>query len=170
MAYSKRVRSSFIAAFRRIGTVEGAAKATGVSKDAHFDWMKRWPDYREAFEEASIPVHQMYMDEVTNRAIHGWIEPVFSNGKRALDFEMGPDGKLVMGPDGKPKAVPASVLKKSDACLLALCAARLPGFSQKSSSISIGARAGKEEDDDRDIEITVIHKSKPVPVDDEPGG
>lgn len=165
MAYSKKVRTAFLAAYRRLGTIEGAAKDVGVSREVHYDWKRRHADYLEAFEAAAEPVADLYVDEVVNRAIHGWIEPVFSNGKRALDYEMGPDGKLVME-NGKPKAVPASILRKSDACLLALCAARVPGFSQKSGS---GGRTGTGIAEDDNVEVTVIYKEKPIPLDDDDG-
>lgn len=165
MAYTKKVRTAFLAAYRRLGTIEGAAKAVGVSREVHYDWKRKDAAYREAFEAASDPVADLYVDEVVNRAIHGWIEPVFSNGKRAVDFEVDEKGDLVKGPDGKFKSRPASVLKKSDACLLALCAARVPGFSQKATGG--GGRTGSAKDeDDRDIEVTVVYKDKPPAVDD----
>lgn len=167
VVHTKKTRALFIEQYKRLGTIGAAAKAVGVDRGVHYDWKAKYPDYAEAFEKASGPVGDLYLDECVNRAIHGWVEPVFSNGKRALDFVMGEDGKLVME-GGKPKAVPASILKKSDACLLALCAARVPGFSQKAAGVSIRAGAAKEDEDDRDIEITVIHKNKPVPSDDEP--
>ena len=156
VVHTKKTRALFIEQYKRLGTIGAAAKAVGVDRGVHYDWKAKYPDYAEAFEKASGPVGDLYLDECVNRAIHGWIEPVFSNGKRALDYELDDKGKLVIDVStGKPKAVPASILKKSDACLLALCAARVPGFSQKA--------AARGEAESGSVELIVEDRRRPIP-------
>lgn len=130
VTHTKKTRMRVIEAFRRHGTVGAACQAVGVDRSLHYVWMKRHPDYRVAFEEAAEPVADLILEEVHTRGILGWDEPVFAGGKRALDFAIGPDGGVILE-NGKPKAIPATIRKKSDACLLALAGARVPGFGQK---------------------------------------
>ncbi len=168
--YSKKTRDKLIEAYKEFGSVAGAARFIGISRFLHYDWMKRHPEYKEAFDIATEPVADLIMEELINRGMKGWIEPVFSSGKRALDFEIDERGNIVIDPKtGKPKAVPASIRKKDTACLLALASFRIPGFSQKVNGNRdgrSGTGAGKD-DEDRDIEVTVVYKDKPIPTDDD---
>ena len=157
--HSKKTKRRLIEAYKLAGSVKGAAAIVGIHRDLHYDWMAADPEYRKAFEEASEPVGDTILAEVVSRSITGWLEPVFSGGKRALDFMVDEKGNLVLDEKGKPKAIPASVLKKSDACLLALAAARVPGFSQKATQRGGGDVA----DGSGSVELTVVDQRDPIP-------
>lgn len=128
---SKRIRAALLEAFRDLGTIQGAAKAVGVDRRTHYRWMQKDPEYRRDFDDCADETAGLLMDELVSRAIHGWDEPVFHAGKRAMDFARDANGELVKGPDNKFIAVPATIKRKSDACLLALASARLPGFNPR---------------------------------------
>lgn len=155
VTHTKKTRMQVINAFRHLGTVGAACQAVGVSRDMHYIWLKRHPDYREAFEAAAGPVGDLILEEVVQRGMHGWEEPVFSGGKRALDFLLDEAGNVVVE-NGKPKAVPAVIRKKSDACLLALAAARVPGFNPRIDH-RLTDQAGK----DKDLKIIVEYEDRP---------
>lgn len=149
--HSAKTRARVIEAFRATGLVSSACEAVGVPRKAHYDWLKEYPDYRAAYEEAREPVVDLILDEVVRRGIEGWDEPVFSAGKRAIDI--GYDA------DGKAKPIPAVIRRKSDACLLALAAARVPGFNLRQENRRLVDEQGK----DRDVNVTVEYVNKPLP-------
>ena len=43
-------RRRFLEAYARLGSIVQAAEAVGVAHSAHAKWMRRHPDYREAFQ------------------------------------------------------------------------------------------------------------------------
>lgn len=156
---SSRVRSRVLTEYRRCGQIGLACQLAGVARQTHYVWLVQHADYKQGFEDAELEVVDLIKDEVVSRGITGWLEPVFSSGKRALDFVLDEKGDVVIDPTTKkPKAVPATILKKSDACLLALASAKVPGFSQKASAkVKIG------DQDERDIEVTVEYTDKSIP-------
>lgn len=158
MAHNRKFKRLFLERYKAIGTIVGAAAAMQCDRTLHWDWLKLDPQYKAEFEAASDPVIGMISDEVHSRSIAGWLEPVFSGGKQATMFKLDEHGEPVKGADGKFVAVPAVVLRKSDACLLALAAARVPGFSQK-----VAHRITDEDGEDRELTITVRHVEKPLP-------
>jgi hypothetical protein len=134
-AHTRKTRALAIEKFRHCGMVSAAFESLGLDRGLHYDWLKKFPDYREAFEQARGPVSDLILDEVVSRAIVGWDEPVYSGGKRAVDFVPGPNG---------PVEVPAVIRKKSDACLLALASARVDGFNVRRTELREVDREGND--------------------------
>lgn len=158
MAHTKKFRERFIREFQRTGTIIGASKAMGIDRRLHYDWMRDNAWYKKAFGEAAEPIVGMIEDEVLERAVNGWLEPVFSGGKQATMYAVDVDGKPLVDKEGKPVMIPAVVLKKSDAMLAILAQARVPGYSQK-----LDHRLVDKEGDDREVNITVEYIRAPRP-------
>lgn len=157
VTHTKKTRMLVMAAFRETARVNTACDRVGVDKSSFYRWLKTYPEYRAEFEAASEEVAGIIEDEIKRRALEGVLEPVFHAGKRAMDFARDEKGELIRqqckackgsgivagnGPDkcgscsgtGKSDqfvAIPAAKRVYSDACILALAAARVPGFGQK---------------------------------------
>jgi hypothetical protein len=72
---------AFIGAFKASYSISEAAKAVGIDRSVHYDWLRDVPGYREAFEEAKEEATQTLEDEATRRATKGVTEGVFYKGK-----------------------------------------------------------------------------------------
>lgn len=73
-------QSSFLAAFRHCGRVDKAAEAAGITRQAHYLWLKD-PEYVFRYEEAQTEAVQLLEDEAIRRAVQGVEEPVYHGGK-----------------------------------------------------------------------------------------
>jgi hypothetical protein len=71
-----------LAAFRETASVSAAAKAAGIAPDRHVQWLEEDPRYWEAFTEAQQEVADALQGEAIERAVHGWLEPVFYRGRQ----------------------------------------------------------------------------------------
>jgi hypothetical protein len=73
---------AFLAAYASCGSVKRAAKAAGVSREAHYDWKRRHPEYAEALELATEMGADALEDEATRRGQLGVLEPVYQGGEK----------------------------------------------------------------------------------------
>jgi len=163
--HTAKTRARVIAEFRKCGRVDLACKAAGVDRTCHYRWLKKYVDYRQAFEEAAAEVADMIEGEIFRRAITGVEEPVFNHGKRAMDFATDEHGNLKRGEDGKFVAVPATIRRYSDQCLLAMAAARVPGYNFR-----LDHRAVDDKSKDRTLTLEAVRaymNSIPDPPDAE---
>lgn len=114
---------AFLRAFAKCGHVERAAKISGVSKDVHYRWLKRYPEYRERYETAQKDAEARQLrlceQELERRGREGVIKKVRDkNGDLVFDW-LDAEGNYV--PKGDPTAVRRVVAKErkhSDACLI----------------------------------------------------
>jgi hypothetical protein len=53
----------------------------------HYDWLKKFPDYALAFEEARKEVAGLLEDEAVRRAYHGTLKPVSIAGQLVVVTE-----------------------------------------------------------------------------------
>jgi len=74
-------KAAFLEAFARLGTIVAAAEAVGVRPEAHKKWLRN-PVYAERFEEAKARFAQRLEREAIRRAVEGYEEPVFHDGKQ----------------------------------------------------------------------------------------
>lgn len=72
---------AFLKAYARLGTITHAAEAAGINRDTHSDWLRKDPDYAEAFEEAKAAFAERLEHEAIRRAVEGYEEPVFQGGE-----------------------------------------------------------------------------------------
>jgi hypothetical protein len=154
VTHTRKTRALVIEAYRQTARVDTACRQVGINKATFYRWLAKYPEYKAEFESASEEVAGIIEDEIKRRALEGVLEPVFHAGKRAMDFARDEKGELIRqackpckgtgaGPAGPCPtcqgtgksdqfvAVPAAKRVFSDACILALAAARVPGFSQK---------------------------------------
>ena len=73
-------KPAVIAAFKATCSVTRACEISGVSRQAHYDWLKSDPAYLEAFEASKDEAAQVLEDEAVRRAEGGVEEPVFYKG------------------------------------------------------------------------------------------
>lgn len=156
-------RKKFLRAFAELGSITLAAAAIGMDRGVHYDWKLRIPGYREAFESVADEAAGVLEDEIFRRGKTGWLEPVFAGGKRAMDYELDEQGNPIAGPDGKFKARPASIRRHSDACLLAMAAARIPAYNLKRSRAAGDKTIDDPSDEERELKIIVEYQDKPLP-------
>lgn len=122
--HSRHTRARVIEEFRKCGRVDLACDRAGVSRASHYEWLQKHEDYRAMFEAAREPVADMLEAEAVRRAYEGTLKPVFSQGKRALDFVLDEHGQPKLDKNGKPIAVPASIREYSNDVLMFLLEGR----------------------------------------------
>ncbi len=174
--HTKATRRRVLAELRDCGRVDIACRRVGVDRSSHYAWLKKHADYRQEYEDSLPEISGRIEDVITGRGLDGWDEPVFHGGKRAMDFARDAEGNLILqeckvcagtgrvGQSAEPcgvcfgtgkgknyVSVPAVVRKFSDACALALAAARVPGFNQR-----VAHRIVDKNDDDRNIGIDAV--------------
>lgn len=84
-----------------------ACKACGITYGCYQHHIRRDPEFKEAVRAASQDYRDMVAEEVLRRGVKGWKEPVFAQGRRAMDVVIDPitqlpkideHGNFVMGP------------------------------------------------------------------------
>lgn len=73
-------KKSFLAAFAEVGNITRAAELAGISRQAHYEWMRDDPDYPALFKEADQQACDRLEQEARRRAVQGVDEPVFYRG------------------------------------------------------------------------------------------
>ena len=81
-------RGAFLAAYAETGCVGIAAKAAGINRCTHSEWMKE-PEYRKAFAEAQEAAGEKLEAEARRRAIEGTRRYKFNKGEPILDPRTG---------------------------------------------------------------------------------
>ena len=72
---------AFLSALRQCGRIDVAAGAAGISRQCHYKWLKKDPDYLGRYEEAHSEAVQMLEDEATRRAVEGVSEDIYYQGE-----------------------------------------------------------------------------------------
>jgi len=133
----------FLQSIEREPNICEAERATGISRQDHYRWIKD-PDYKERFDKAFDRGVDVLEAEAVRRALHGTEEPVYSGGKRAVDVVMR-DGKVVLHPQTlKPIEIPASVTRKSDTLLMFLLNGNRSGKYRSRTDSRIVDAEGKD--------------------------
>lgn len=71
----------FLKAFVVLGMISRAAEQAGINRESHYDWLKRFPEYKAAFDEAYEMAGDLLEDEAFRRAHDGYDKPVFYEGQ-----------------------------------------------------------------------------------------
>src|SRR3990167_2886198 len=77
-------REAFLAAYAECGTVTHAAKAAGIDRRTHYQWMATDPEYVKSFEDAHIEACEHMEAEARRRGLEGYEEPVFGSGGQGV--------------------------------------------------------------------------------------
>lgn len=72
---------ALLAAFKVTHSISEAAKAAGVDRSVHYDWLESVPGYKELFDAAKEEATQTLEDEAVRRAHKGVTEPIYFQGK-----------------------------------------------------------------------------------------
>lgn len=75
-----KAQNKFLNYFCNTGTLSGAARAAGVTRQTHYYWMHD-PEYAMAFEEARTMMCSLLEDEAYRRGVEGIDTPVFYKGE-----------------------------------------------------------------------------------------
>jgi len=82
----KRARQeAFLAAYAQTGVILTAAKATGISRETHYEWLKKDETYPERFEQAKEDSIDVLEQEAIFRATEGLRKYKFHQGEPILD-------------------------------------------------------------------------------------
>jgi hypothetical protein len=73
-------KRAFLAAFAETGNISAASRLTGISRQAHYEWMESDPDYPAMFKAADQQAAEALETEARRRAVQGTLRPVFYQG------------------------------------------------------------------------------------------
>jgi hypothetical protein len=85
--HTQHTRSLVLKEFKRTGRLDLACAAAGCDRTRHYAWLRKFPKYAEAFEEARQEVAQLLEDEAVRRAYQGTMKPVNIGGKIVMLHE-----------------------------------------------------------------------------------
>jgi hypothetical protein len=117
-------QANFLAAFQLVPNVRLAAKAANIPPYAHYDWMQRYPDYKQKWQEQVEDLAQALEDEAIRRAKDGV--------KRMLWYK----GKPIKTGRGK-SARTAYETEYSDQLLIALLKRFRPALYREHTSVDV---------------------------------
>jgi hypothetical protein len=119
---------SFLAAYAECGIIADAARAAGIGRRSHYDWLQNDAsgEYKQAFEDAEEEAIERMESECRRRAVEGTREPVIYQGKLCYTPMIDDSGAVVRDAEGNPLAVPLTVPRKSDNLLMFVLKAKRP--------------------------------------------
>ncbi len=91
----KAGQRAFLAAFAECASITKAAKAAGVNRRAHYDWMEADKSYPERFEVAQEQAASWLEDEATKRAVEGVTQVERYQGKPVGTRRIYSDGLMM---------------------------------------------------------------------------
>jgi hypothetical protein len=98
-------QARFLEVFINTASVKVAAKAAGITRNAHYQWLDYDEDYVKAYAKAKTKSMGVLLDEAIRRGVDGVVEPVYHKGR-----------------------VVGRVRKYSDTCLMGVLKAKDPDF------------------------------------------
>lgn len=75
-------QGAFLAAYAQTGNITAAAKAAGIARQSHYDWLAADPEYAKRFADAHEEAIERLEAEARRRASVGVEEPVYYKGKQ----------------------------------------------------------------------------------------
>jgi hypothetical protein len=79
--HTPQTRARVIEEFRACGRVDIACERCNIDRSTHYDWLKRFPDYKEAFDAVRAETAQILEDEAWRRAVEGTEKPIYQGGR-----------------------------------------------------------------------------------------
>jgi hypothetical protein len=68
---------AFLSSFEICCCVRSAARASGVTRQIHYTWLRSDSAYAVAFEQAKRVAGDLLESQVIERTVNGWLEPVY---------------------------------------------------------------------------------------------
>lgn len=122
-------KQAFLSAYAILGSIIGAAEASGVSRASHFVWMQQKgpaaEQYRADFEAAREESTERMEAEARRRAVDGINEPVIYKGE-LMGIWVNEVGERVGEGTPGAKFVPLTVKKHSDVLLIFMLKGAMP--------------------------------------------
>ena len=122
-------QAAFLAAYESCGSVLHAARAAGIDRHTHYDWLREPGEngkrYRRRFRQSKKYATDALEVEARRRAVEGVNEPVIYKGELAGIWVNKQGDRVPEGTRGA-KFVPLTVKKFSDVLLMALMNANNP--------------------------------------------
>ena len=78
--HTPRTRAKLIKEFSRCGRIDLACERAGCSRDMHYEWLGKYPEYKQAFEQARDKMNDVLEGEAHRRAYEGTTKPVYQGG------------------------------------------------------------------------------------------
>jgi molybdenum-dependent DNA-binding transcriptional regulator ModE len=97
----QRKKAAFLAAFAITGNISTASRAAGISRDAHYDWIRNDPDYKKRFDAAQEEAVEQLEAEARRRAEQGV--------RRVVTYKGEP---VMVWTDDEGNVVPEAVARK----------------------------------------------------------
>jgi hypothetical protein len=131
-------KQAFLAAYGICASVSGAAEASNINRDTHYDWLEKDTDYQARFKAVRVRASQFLEDQATERAVKGVFEPNVFQGRFVYpqeQFEVEPaerdrKGRIILPAKTEwrdvPNAPPLGMWKKSDYLLGMLLRGAMP--------------------------------------------
>ena len=147
-------KAAFLKALAVTGRIGQAAKAAGVDRGQHYDWIKADPDYHARFLAARERAGDALEDEAVERAMQGVYEPNIFQGRFLYpqeEYVVKPEvrdakGRVVereeRGWRDVPGSRPLGVWKKSDMLLLATLRAAKPERYRQTGAFELTGPGG----------------------------
>ena len=121
-------KPAFLAAYTRTGNIGASCELSQVARSTLFEARKNDAAFRTACEAARATATDALEHEARRRALEGWDEPVFHQG-RPCGFWIDEKGRVYGDKEKKPakaKFVPVGVRKFSDTLLIFLLKGNRP--------------------------------------------
>jgi len=147
-------QAKFLAALVQTGgNIVRAAAAAGIERSQHYMWLARDAAYPEMFSTAWEQAMDTLEAEAARRAYEGVPEPVFRNGRRALDVAVDETGAIKRNATtGEPIAIPAAIRRYSDTLLIFLLNGNRSGKYRQRTD----ARFVDEKGNDRTLDLAAV--------------
>lgn len=129
---------AFLAAIRTWPSVTVAARAAGISREAHYRQLERSPQYKAAYEEAYRQGIDSLEDEAVRRAQHGVRRPIMYHGKPV----MVPTDPAKRANERTNPKIPLYETEYSDTLMLALLRAKKPDEYREKLSAELTGKGG----------------------------
>lgn len=80
---NNNTQNKFLNYYIEVGTISKAAKKAGLSRQAHYNWLKDDTNgkYRQAFEQAEKMAADLLEEEAFRRAVEGDLQVVYYKGQ-----------------------------------------------------------------------------------------
>lgn len=89
-------KRAFLSSYSACGNVSDAARASGISRFTHYDWLKSDADYAAAFAEARETAADYIQAEIYRRGVEGIEEPIFYKGEQVGSVRRYSDKLLIV--------------------------------------------------------------------------
>ena len=93
---NSKQKNEFLNIYIETGTIGRAAKASGITRQTHYNWLKEDAAYKKAFGEAKEMAGDLLEEEAYRRAVDGTEMCVYYKGKKVDSYRKMSDALLIL--------------------------------------------------------------------------